>query len=481
MKYIKKYLNDFSSVLKNFSYTLSYQILSLILPIITVPYITRVFSQETVGLYTVISANCSYFVLVGMLGISLLGPREIAKCLGDKEKLSFTFSSIYKIQFIAHIVAIFAYLIYCLIIDEGLITYVYLLYLISSLFDISWFFIGIEDFKNVSIRNVIIKLASFILLFIVVKSDSDIYKYVCTLYVPQIIINGYMWYVVIKKYITVRFYRGVESFFFKETISLFLPQVASSIYTILDKTVLGIFTTYSVAAIYSQGQTLLKLFLAVVPSFCKVMAPRIANCLERKAEDEVNKYMVMSSNIIGFLSFLLAFGVLGCADLFVAWYLPAGYEQTAAVLKICVPIVVFVSGANLVSVQYLIPRGEQKIYTKSVFVATAVNLVLNLMLAPVIGIYGVCLGSVIAEATGFGIQLVYVKRYLNLKKLFANIPIYVISGMVMFVVINIFSKTMTAKFFNVLLLAIVGSMVYSICSVVGMKIISRVRIVYGKK
>ena len=478
---LKGYLNDFGAVLKNFSYTLSYQILYLILPIITVPYITRVFTQETVCLYTVISANCSYFVLFGMLGIALLGPREIAKCLGDRDRLSITFSNIYKIQFLSHIIAIVAYIVYCILIEDGVIKYLYLLYLISSLFDISWFFIGIEDFKNVSIRNIIIKLVSFTLLFLVVKSDTDIYKYVCTLYVPQIVINIYMWYLALSKYIRLIKMKGIDKFLLKETVSLFLPQVASSIYTILDKTVLGIFTTYTVAAIYSQGQTLLKLFLAVVPSFCKVMAPRVANCLERKADDEVNKYMTMSANVIGFLSFLLAFGIFGCSELFVAWYLPEGYSQTSDVLRICAPIIIFVSGANLISVQYLIPKGEQRIYTISVFSATGINLILNFGLAPIIGIYGVCIGSVVAEATGFIIQLVYVKRYLNLKTLFMNIPIFVISGLIMLLVIDNVSENMEATFISIALLAIIGAIVYSICSVIGIKFFSIIKKKYRRR
>lgn len=470
MNVLRKYINDFGNVIKNFSYTLSYQILSLILPIITVPYITRVFSQDTVGMYTVISANCSYFVLVGMLGVTLLGPREIAKCLNDKEKLGKTFSSIYKIQFVFHIFAILAYVLYCVVSGQTLLKYIYVLYLISSMFDISWFYIGIEDFKNVSIRNVIIKLASFFLLFAVVKSDADVYKYVCTLYVPQIIVNGYMWYVLLKKNIYLKAVRGIDRYYLREAISLFIPQIAASIYTILDKTVLGIFTTYAVAAIYAQGQTLIKLFLAVVPSFSKVMAPRITNCIERNANDEVDKYMQMSANVIGFLSFLLAFGVLGAADLFVSWYLPDGYAQTAEVLKICSPIIIMVSGANLISVQYLIPRGEQKIYTISVFAATITNLILNFGLAPLIGIYGVCISSVVAETLGFMIQVIYVRKYLNLKRLFSNMPIYIIAGIIMYVLIGRFAQMVSSSLISIILVAITGAVIYTIISVSAMKL-----------
>jgi hypothetical protein len=109
-----------------------------------------------------------------MLGITLLGPREIAKCLGNREKQSIRFNSIYKIQFLAHLIALTFYCIYCYLSGGETLKYFYLLYIFSSMLDISWFFIGIEDFKNVSIRNVIIKFASFILLFVLIKSEATL-------------------------------------------------------------------------------------------------------------------------------------------------------------------------------------------------------------------------------------------------------------------------------------------------------------------
>ena len=187
IKKLKVYWKKFGQIFKNFMYNLSYQILSLILPIITVPYITRVLSQEVVGLNTVIQANCTYFALVGMMGVSILGPREIAKHQEDLSSLKDVFCKIYNIQFFFHIFALFIYGIYCWTIHGTMLHFLYLIYLISSATDISWFFMGIEDFKSISIRNLIVKLAAFILLFMFVQQDDDIGKYVLTLYLPQLI------------------------------------------------------------------------------------------------------------------------------------------------------------------------------------------------------------------------------------------------------------------------------------------------------
>lgn len=460
MSKLKKYIFEFKDVLKNFSYTLIYQILALVLPIITVPYVTRVLNQDLIGMNSVLQANCSYFELVGMLGITLLGPREIAKCLGERKKLSETFFSIYKIQFLMHLAVMIIYGVYVSFLVKEPLGYFYYIYLVAYMFDISWLFIGLEDFKSVTIRNVFIRLLSFALLFLLVKQDRDIYIYIATLYVPQIFINIYMWYVALKKYVDFRINTKIKKFFVLEAISLFLPQIASSIYTMLDKTVLGIFSTYAVAAVYTQGQTLLKLFYAVVPSFCKVMAPRIATCVERKNEDDVYKYMRMSCHVISAVSFLLFFGLLATAKMFVAWYLPSGYSQTADVLLICSPIILMVSGANFISIEYLIPLGQQRKYTISVVVSAILNLILNFLLAPFLGVYGVCIGSVVAETVGFLVQLFYARKFIDLKKVFDGFQVYLFAGLIMFLILRILTNHLSPSFSSILCAAITGGAIY---------------------
>ena len=460
MKKIKKY----SLIIKNFSYNLSYQILALFLPIITTPYITRVFTRDTIGLLSVTEANCSYFVLLGMLGITLLGPREIAKCLGNKEILTDTFFDIYRIQFIAHIIAGIIYICYCGVTGKSSIAYMYLLYLTASMFDISWFYIGIEEFKAISFRNVFVKLVSFAMLFLCVRKENDIYVYIETMYIPQMIINIYMWGLLIKKYIFFEAKRIViaKNNYIKEALSLFVPQVASSIYTVLDKTILGMYTTYSTVAIYTQGQTLLRLILAIVPCFSRVMSPRISYYIAKKADDEIQKYMEMSANVIGYLSFLLFFGVLSYSQLFIDWYLPSAYKQTGEVLKICSPIILAVSGANLFSIQYLIPLGKQNKYTFSIIVSTIVNMSINFALAPIWGIYGVCLGSVIAEITGFLIQMQYARKTLNLISMFRNYPSYILSGGIMYIISQKMDKYYDSNIIKLAMLICISGCIYII-------------------
>ena len=151
-----------------------YQLLSMILPIITRPYISRVLGAEGLGKYSLTNAYAQYFVLFGMIGLGLYCSREVAYVRDDKDKLSKTFWELNFLRLITMSVSIFLYILFCIYIvdiDNRSIALIQGFVLLSALLDISWLFIGIEDFKRVSIRNSIIKLLGTSLVFIFVKNN----------------------------------------------------------------------------------------------------------------------------------------------------------------------------------------------------------------------------------------------------------------------------------------------------------------------
>ncbi|MHB8131766.1 MAG: oligosaccharide flippase family protein, partial [Mobilitalea sp.] len=162
--------------IKNYLYNVSYQIVSIVIPIITTPYISRVLKVDGVGQYSVSAAIINYFILFGMLGIASYGSREIAYVRDDVNKISKTFWEINLLRFITMGIALVVYAIFILVFLSDNLKLLYLVQiftLFASLFDISWYFIGLEDFKKTSIRNIIVKLFSVIFIFILVKSKSD--------------------------------------------------------------------------------------------------------------------------------------------------------------------------------------------------------------------------------------------------------------------------------------------------------------------
>ena len=171
-------------VVKNFLYNISYQLLTIILPLITVPYVSNILGAEGIGDYAFTFANTQYFVLFGMVGITLYGNRQIAYVRDDKEKLKNNFYSIYSLQLITTLISLVMFLVFSIVLNKGMYRILYLaqgLNILAAIFDISWLFMGLEEFKKTVIRNTIVKLASLASIFLFVKTNEDLYIYIIIL------------------------------------------------------------------------------------------------------------------------------------------------------------------------------------------------------------------------------------------------------------------------------------------------------------
>ena len=165
------------SIKRNFIYNLSYQFLTMIIPLIITPYISRIIGPEGVGVQSYTVSIVNYFILFIMLGINNYGNRSIAMVRENKEKLSKTFIGIYSVQLFMSLIVIIAYSIYIYYFCDNYRTlfFIQFIYILASMFDINWFFFGLEKFKLTVIRNMIIKILSVMCIFLFVKNSSDIY------------------------------------------------------------------------------------------------------------------------------------------------------------------------------------------------------------------------------------------------------------------------------------------------------------------
>ncbi|MGL4912813.1 MAG: oligosaccharide flippase family protein, partial [Romboutsia sp.] len=245
------------SIAKNYLLNLSYQILVVILPLITSPYIARNLGSEVIGIYTYTNSIAVYFSLMAALGIGTYASRQIAY---DKNKginsVSKTFWSIFYLKLIISSGVIIAYF---LLVIFGIKEYtdIYIaqsLVIFATLFDISWLFIGYEDFKKLVIRNFVVRIVSLIGLFALVKSPSDLLTYTIVINVPNLIANLALWAKANKyiKYIKVD-KKDIKSHF-KPSLRLFIPQLASQVYLLLDRVMLGSMSNYDQVGFYEMAQ-----------------------------------------------------------------------------------------------------------------------------------------------------------------------------------------------------------------------------------
>ena len=315
------------SIMKNYLYNLAYQILIIIMPIITTPYLARTLGASGIGTYSYTISIVTYFILLGSLGTAVYGQREIAYVQDDTKKRSIVFYEILMLRCITMPIAmIIFYFMYCKTGEYSVYFKILLLEILANCFDISWFFQGIENFKKTAIRNIIIKIISVISIFLFIKNENDTGKYLVIYTLTNLFGNVSLW-IGLKKYITkVKFKEIRFAKQLKPAITFFIPQIAIQIYTVLDKTMIGAITNnMSEVGYYEQTQKIVKMLLTLITSLGTVMVPRISKCYIDGNISQIRKYMNKTFRFVYMLAFPLIFGIIATADNFVPLFLGEGY------------------------------------------------------------------------------------------------------------------------------------------------------------
>ena len=284
-------------VVKNFLYNVSYQLLVIILPLITVPYVSNILGAEGIGDYAFTYANMQYFVIFGMIGVTLYGNRQIAYVRDNKEKLKNTFYFIYILQLITTTISFISYLVFTLVFSNSEYKLLYIVQginILAALFDISWLFMGLEEFKKTVVRNTIVKLVSLASIFIFVKSSDDIAIYALIIALSALIGNLTFWLYIPKTIGVKKIKISNLKVHLKASLALFIPQIAIQIYVLLDRTMLGIITDTIQVGYYENSQKIVKIVLTLATAIGTVMMPKMANTVASGDMNKV-KYYVKNS------------------------------------------------------------------------------------------------------------------------------------------------------------------------------------------
>ena len=456
------------SIAKNYIYNLIYQMLTILLPLITTPYLSRVLGAEPIGIYGYTVSIVTYFILFGTLGVSMYGQREIAYLQQDKKARSKTFWEIVIIRTITLSISILLfYLVYGRTGEYAIYYRILIIQLVANLFDISWFFQGIEEFDKTVVRNLIVKALSLTLIFLIVKQPQDLWKYFA-LYVGAELIGNLAIWIYIPKYIEKVNVKELElKKHIKPTLSLFIPQIAIQIYTVLDKTMIGVITkNMEEVGFYEQAQKIVKATLTIVSALQLVMNSRIANAYANKDKKEVKESLEKSFNFVWILSIPMMFGLMATAPKFVPWYYGEGFESVTPIIIATSPILIFLGLNGITGIQYLVQIGKQKIFTISVTIGAIVNVILNLTLIPKYNGVGAAIASVTAELVILLIQLKYFKEQFTLIEILKLSFKCFISGLVMFLIVSLLVKNMQISIINTLIQVIVGGIIYILMLVI---------------
>ena len=455
-------------LIKNYIYNTLYQILVLIAPLITTPYVSRVLGVANIGIYQYSQSIANYFVLVGAVGTTLYGQREIAY-LQDKPKdrsVAFWEIEIFRLAS-TFLCTVIYYFVFC---THGSYPEVYAiltLEVVATAFDISWLFMGMENFKLTVIRNIIIKLTGIICVFLFVRGPEDLGIYTMCVTAPLLLGNLSLWFS-LKKYLlktglTVSaLWNGIKARM-KPIFALFLPQVAMDVYLVLDKTMIGIFgSDIDQVGYYSQGQKIVKIVLMIVTSLGTVMLPAMSAYFAKGDTVGIVKSVKSAFRFIYMLSFSLLFGLCAIAPRFVPIFFGEGYDPVVPLMIVISPILVIIATSNIIGKQYLLPTNQQKAFTMSIFAGAGVNFALNMILIHFWDAIGASIATVIAELAVTGVQCWYVRKQLPLRQCLTSGIRYALYGAVMFLIVRVTGSALPpGKIWALGVMVIVGAVVYA--------------------
>ena len=447
-------------VLKNYAYNLSYQLLVIILPIITTPYVTRVFSSDDLGTYGYFNSIVTYFILLATLGVANYGTKVIS---GHRKEIEKNFWGIYSLQLGATVLSLTLYGLLCLTLPfmQNPVAYILGLALVSKGLDISWLFQGLEDFRKITARNIIVKLVGVSSIFLFIKSASDLYLYVFLLTIFELLGQLSMWFPAHEFIGKSHFDLEYAKHHLKPIILLFLPQIAISLYVTLDRTMLGALSSTKDVGIYDQALKLVNILLTLVTSLGSVMLPRVANLLATGDYKAVNKMHEMSFLIYNLLIFPIIAGMLIVNDDFVQFFLGQDFQDARYAIAIMIFRMFFIGWTNIMGIQILIPHNKNKEFMVSTTVPAILSVGLNLLFLPQFGYIGAAIVSVLTEALVWAIQLYFTRKYIKDVPIFGSMTKIILASAIMYGIL-LGSKTFIhfSPVINVLVFVVLGGIIY---------------------
>lgn len=451
-----------SSVKKNFIYNVMYQILVMILPLITAPYIARVLGTEGVGIYSYTYSIVYYFVLFAMLGLNNYGNRQIAKNSNNKNELSKTFWSIYCMQLVTSLVMITAYIIYLMFfVKENVnIAMIQIIYLIATMFDVNWFFFGLEKFKLTVTRNTIIKIITVMCIFIFVKEKSDVYLYTIIMSLGTLISQISLW-PFIRKYTEFTKIKINDILkHIKPCLVLFVPVIAVSLYKIMDKVMLGNMTDMKQVGLYENSEKVVNILTSIITALGTVMLPRMSNLVAQGEYEKEEKYIKKSMEFTIFSSSALAFGLMSVAPTFAPLFFGEEFIETGNIIRYLSITTIFMAIANVIRTQYIIPHERDRSYIISVSLGAIVNIIFNSIFIPKYHASGAAIGTIFAEFTVMLYQIIDVRKNIKIVNYIWNGFKYIFVGIVMFIILTIVGDNIHNYIFRIIIQILLGMIIY---------------------
>ena len=447
----------------NFIFNTVLQILSTIAPLITAPYISRILGPENIGIYSYTLSINSYFVLIAGLGTASYGIVEIAKVRDSTFERSKTFWGIELITVLTSILSLFMWLFVVGFYKEYRVIFlIQSLYILSAAFDVSWFYLGIEKLKYTVIINSFFKIVGVFCIFLFIKSKNDLSFYIFILSISTFLGNVSMW-LFLPKYILFSKVKVVDlKEHFKGTFIYFIPTIAATIYSVVDKTLIGVITQNNVEiGYYEQATKIIGMIRTIsFTSINTLFSSRMSYLFSKKQEDEIHSRLNFSLEFILTLSLGAFFGIAAISRCFVPIFFGDGYSKVIIFLILMSPLIPIMGISSSIGYLYYNPSGNRKKSSNILIIGTIINCVLNVFFIKLYSGNGAIIASLIAESIITGLYIVKSNGYVTFAMLFRIIYKKIIAGTVMVVFVYLLSCILELNISALLIQVVCGGIIY---------------------
>ena len=435
------------STRKNAAYNVAYRMFSVLLPLVTAPYLSRTVGTEGVGLFSDAWTMSEIFCLIGMLGLADYGVRTIAQVRDNREELDRTFSGIWQMQLMVAGAALLAWLGYVFLVagEEKTIALHLTMMSVSCLCSFDWCLMGLDIFKPIALRNTFVKLAAAACVFIFVKSKNDLWIY------------GFAWSlatlagnlscaVTLKGKVTYRPVSLRESLkHLRPCAVLFISVLAVSIYRKMDKIMVYNIAGKHENGLYENAEKIIYCLSGFISAIGTVMMPKIAN-LQKKGETErIARHIDKSMDLIICMVSAMAFGVAAVADRFAPLFYGEDFRYSGTLMIPLGFTLIMIGFANVIRTQVVLPQKRDHIFVKSVCTGAVVNLVVNACLIPSMKSMGAVIGTLAAELTVPLVQYIILRKELPYKRFLGYVALYAAVGGVMLGCVRLVGSLLPAE------------------------------------
>ncbi|WP_260350815.1 oligosaccharide flippase family protein [Lactiplantibacillus plantarum] len=458
----------FKKIDANLIYNALYQLLLILVPILTTPYLARTLGPNSLGIYGYVAAIAAFLGNFMLLGLNQFGVRTIAK--SNSSNLIANFRDLWGTQIIVGIILLGAYLLFVILFAPYKIFFLLEIpFLIGYGTDISWLYIGVGKVKRVVVRNSIVKLISVVFIFIFIRDQSDLWKYFLINSLGILLAN--MIFLIDINQIGIRIrqihWKKYRSRFLSSLLFLAIPLVASQLYTNIDSALVGTFAGTHQLAFYDQSQKIARVILAALTSTSTVIMPKMAALDGHSDQSRLNKMFRLSLDVTLVVSLIFALLMMVNTNNFIPFFFGSSFVPMRQNMYWVSLIVIFIAYGSVFSLQLALAKGLYRIYMIPYVVGALYSLFANTLFDTKYGAMGGTLVIVTTELIVCVLRIYMIRDYIDLGEILRSHYKMVLA----FVITLFVFKIVNFDGFNLYLSFVLNSIGALLCFVIMMLII----------